>query len=117
MPRSVRKELRLTPEMVRAIDQARGDVSFNRWAERAFEKALGSADGHGGRQTGAASSDAPSSSEGLGASRERTEGVLKAPVPAPPRAPLPPMKRASDLVRRDSAAMERQRRMNESKGL
>ena len=40
MPKSERRELRLTPEMAEAIDQARGDVPFNRWAERAFEKAL-----------------------------------------------------------------------------
>lgn len=40
MSRSVRKELRLTAEMVERIDVARGDVSFNRFVERVLEQAL-----------------------------------------------------------------------------
>ena len=40
MSRSVRKELRLTAEMVERIDDARGDVSFNRFVERALERML-----------------------------------------------------------------------------
>jgi hypothetical protein len=45
--RSERKELRLTPEMVAAVDRAKGDVSFNRFVERALEKALGQDPGSG----------------------------------------------------------------------
>jgi hypothetical protein len=41
MARTVRKELRLTPELAAAVDGAREDVSFNRFVERALEHALG----------------------------------------------------------------------------
>lgn len=41
MKKSVRKAIRLTPEMAEAIDVARGDVSWSRWVERALESALG----------------------------------------------------------------------------
>jgi hypothetical protein len=68
MSRSVRKELRLTAEMVERIDEARGDVSFNRFVERALESALG---GKGVEQAGA-----PDVPQGR-----------PLPVPAPSRAP------------------------------
>lgn len=41
MPKTARIELRVTPEMRAAINEARGDVSLNRWCERALERALG----------------------------------------------------------------------------
>lgn len=40
MPRSARLDLRFTPELLDSIDTARGDVSRNRWIERACEGAL-----------------------------------------------------------------------------
>lgn len=39
--KSARLELRVTPELLGAIDAARGDVSRTRWVERALERALG----------------------------------------------------------------------------
>jgi hypothetical protein len=41
MARTVRKELRLTPELVEGVDRARGDVSFNRFVENALLDAVG----------------------------------------------------------------------------
>lgn len=38
--KTVRKAIRLTPEMDAAVDAARGDVSWSRWVERAIEAAL-----------------------------------------------------------------------------
>lgn len=70
MVRSVRKELRLSPEFADAVDRVRGDVSFNRFVERALEQALG---GAVCRDAGGA----PSSEAGL------------SPIPAPARAPDP----------------------------
>jgi hypothetical protein len=40
MARSVRKELRLTPELESRVKSAKGDVSFNRFVEKALEAAL-----------------------------------------------------------------------------
>lgn len=37
---SLRKAVRITPAMARAIDHARGDVSWSRWVKRAIETAL-----------------------------------------------------------------------------
>ena len=35
-----RLELRVEPELLKRIDEARGDVSRTRWVERALERAL-----------------------------------------------------------------------------
>lgn len=65
--RSVRKELRLTPELESRVREARGDVSFNRFVEGTLEAALATDQG----------SVAP-----------RGPGVdTPAERPAPPRAP------------------------------
>jgi len=41
----VRKSIRLSPEMARQIEAARGDVSWSRWVKRALEQALGDENG------------------------------------------------------------------------
>lgn len=38
--KDARLELRIEPELLKRIDDARGDVSRTRWVERALEKAL-----------------------------------------------------------------------------
>lgn len=85
-------------ELARRIDGARGQVPFNRWVVQALEKALA-----GGEVDGPPAAVRPNRGRSV--------------EPASSRAPVPPMKRARDLLRRDEAAMERQRRMNEAKGL
>lgn len=37
---TVRKALRISPELAQAIDQARGDVPWSRWVRRAIEAHL-----------------------------------------------------------------------------
>lgn len=98
MARTARLELRVDPGLLARVDAARGDVPRSRWVERALEAMLdGSAEG------------AP-----VGGDAIRGVGPEKAPrssgrVSASPRASGRP-----DDAR--AWALERQRKMNESKG-
>jgi hypothetical protein len=78
--KTARLELRITEELLAQIDVARGDVSRTRWVERALEKALGAED-----------------------------RVPERAVPAPSRAPVPGVKRASSVL------SERQAKLNASR--
>lgn len=117
MARTARLELRVAPELLAAVDAARGDVSRSRWVVRALESALdreGAPDASPGSLRERVMPSAPSRASAVSTAEKELGGLRNV---AGGQAVRPSgVVRASSLVR-DPVQMAKQAGLNKAKGL